>query len=68
MAAVGRVGTGVPVAERAAGVTIAGLGAQRQCGDRHPDLGRVKDAVTLLQQRMPVEPLWTGTLADEPPF
>lgn len=34
------------------------------------DLGRVKDAVTLLQQRRsePVTPVWTGTFSPEPPF
>lgn len=33
-------------------------------------LGRVKDAVALLQQRRsePVEPVWTGTFSTEPPF
>ncbi|MET9518040.1 hypothetical protein [Streptomyces sp. NPDC002994] len=34
------------------------------------DLGRVKDAVALLQQRQsePVTPVWTGTFSTEPPF
>lgn len=34
------------------------------------DLGRVKDAVVLLQQRAsePVAPAWTGTLFNDPPF
>lgn len=34
------------------------------------DLGRVKDAVALLQQRTsePVAPVWTGTFCTEPPF
>ncbi|MFC9649993.1 hypothetical protein [Streptomyces sp. NPDC056937] len=34
------------------------------------DLGRVKDAVVLLQQRdsEPVPPVWTGSLFNDPPF
>ena len=34
------------------------------------DLGRVKDAVALLQQREsePVAPVWTGSLFTDPPF
>ncbi|MFF6778419.1 tetratricopeptide repeat protein [Streptomyces sp. NPDC012637] len=34
------------------------------------DLGRVKDAVVLLQQREsePVAPVWTGSLFNDPPF
>ncbi|WP_326750799.1 hypothetical protein OH738_39015 [Streptomyces hirsutus] len=34
------------------------------------DLGRVEDAVALLQQHdvTPVEPLWAGAPGDEPPF
>ncbi|MFJ2674578.1 tetratricopeptide repeat protein [Streptomyces sp. NPDC087525] len=34
------------------------------------DLGRVKDAVALLQQRdsEPVSPVWTGSLFNDPPF
>ena len=34
------------------------------------ELGRVNDAVVLLQQRdsAPVSPVWTGSLSDDPPF